>query len=65
MGRILLLLVISYAIHARGATDWDVWRWNGRPGLEDRLWDWRDMQMLYRTGRTDSPTLQGDRPLGE
>jgi hypothetical protein len=65
MAGFLLLLVISCAIHARGATDWDVWRWNGRPGLEDRLWDWRDMQMLYRTGRTDSPTLQGDRPLGE
>jgi hypothetical protein len=37
MAGFFLLLVTSCAIHARGATDWDVWRWNGRPGLEDRL----------------------------
>ncbi len=58
----ILLLAVSCAIHARGATDWDVWRWNHRPGLADRLWDWRDLQILYRTGRTDHPTLEGDRP---
>ncbi len=61
MAGFVFLLTISCAIHARGATDWDVWRWNVRPDLEARLWDWRDLQILYSTGRTDHPTLEGDR----
>ncbi len=58
MAAFILLLGISCAIHARGATDWDVWRWNHRPGLDARLWDWSDLQFLYSTGRTDVPTLE-------
>jgi hypothetical protein len=38
MAAFFLLLAVSCAIHARGATDWDVWRRNHRPGLEARLW---------------------------
>jgi hypothetical protein len=61
MSGFFLLLAVSIAIHARGATDWDAWRWNRHPGFEDRLWDWRDLQILYTTGKTASPTLEGDR----
>jgi hypothetical protein len=60
MAGFFLLLAVSIAIHARGATDWDTGRWN-RQGFDDRLWDWRDLQILFSTGRTDRPTLEGDR----
>jgi hypothetical protein len=58
----IFLLLLTIAIHARGAVDWDVWRWNHKPQLEARLWDWRDLQILYATGRTDAPQLETSGP---
>jgi hypothetical protein len=44
------LLVVSFLIHYRGATSWDVHYWNVKPTNvnEDlsRLWDWKDIQFL-------------------
>lgn len=44
------LLVLCVAIHARGALSWDTVLWNYFPIDVDRrpqrLWDWRDPQML-------------------
>lgn len=43
-------VVISFLIHYRGATDWDVHVWNEDPvGVDDnpaRVWDWCDIQFL-------------------
>jgi len=43
-------IMISFFIHYRGATTWDVWEWNGIPINVDlnpkRLWDWKDAQFL-------------------
>lgn len=43
-------LVISFLIHFRGATNWDVHYWNSEPINVDedpsRVWDWRDIQFL-------------------
>jgi len=45
-----MLLILSVAIHARGALSWDTVIWNYVPIDVDRrpqrLWDWRDAQML-------------------
>jgi hypothetical protein len=47
---IALLLLISVAVHGRGATSFTVWRWNFEPvNVDDhpaRVWDWRDPQPL-------------------
>lgn len=41
---------ISFFIHYRGATNWDVYAWNAEPVDIDRkptrLWDWEDIQFL-------------------
>jgi hypothetical protein len=43
-------IIISFFIHFRGATDWDVYAWNSDPINVDvepsRVWDWRDIQFL-------------------
>jgi hypothetical protein len=50
---LLGLSTISFAIHARGATDIATWYWNGIPTNVDaqpeRIWDWRDLQFLRGT----------------
>ncbi len=46
----MLLLVVSILINARGATARETWKWNVYPenvdDRPDRLWNWRDPQML-------------------
>jgi len=43
-------VLISFFIHFRGATDWEVYAWNSDPVNVDvessRVWDWRDIQFL-------------------
>lgn len=49
------LVIISFLIHYRGATDWDAYAWNCIPNNIDmhpeRVWDWRDIQFLRGIGR--------------
>jgi hypothetical protein len=44
------LLALSFVIHFRGATNWNVHYWNTVPvnvdDYPERVWDWRDMQFL-------------------
>jgi hypothetical protein len=46
----LLLLAVSFFVHCRGATSWEVYWWNLRPVDVDtnpqRLWDWSDLSFL-------------------
>lgn len=46
----VVVIVLSFAIHFRGATNWDVHYWNTVPvnvdDYPERVWDWRDMQFL-------------------
>lgn len=40
-------IAVSFFIHYRGATNWDVYLWNVGPvSVEDKLWDWHDLQFL-------------------
>lgn len=40
-------IAISFFIHYRGATNWDVYLWNVGPiSVEGKLWDWHDLQFL-------------------
>ena len=49
---LIVLSILSIAIHTRGATSVIPWKWNGVPDNVDehpeRLWDWRDLQFLRR-----------------
>lgn len=49
---VLLVALLSVAMHTRGATSKAVHRWNGEPTNVDatpaRLWDWSDPQFLRR-----------------
>ena len=53
----MVLLLLSVAINARGASVYATWRWNERPVTVDqepwRVWDWRDPQIL--AGILDDP----------
>jgi hypothetical protein len=53
------LLVLSVAIHARGALSWDTVLWNYYPVDVDRrparLWDWSEPQMLAGARRPLGP----------
>jgi hypothetical protein len=44
----VVLCVISFFIHYRGATSWEVYRWNVEPSeaSAERAWDWSDPQIL-------------------
>jgi hypothetical protein len=44
----VLLCAISFFIHYRGATPWEVYRWNVEPSeaSAERAWDWSDPQIL-------------------
>jgi hypothetical protein len=46
----LVLIAASFFIHFRGATSWQVYRWNDQPRDVDkevtRLWDWSDPPFL-------------------
>lgn len=57
-------VLISFLIHYRGATDWDVHVWNEEPvGVDEnpaRIWDWRDIQFLRGIGPLEPP----DRAIG-
>lgn len=43
-------IIISFLIHYRGATVWDVHKWNQEPvnvdSVPNRVWDWNDIQFL-------------------
>jgi hypothetical protein len=40
-------IALSFFIHYRGATSWDVYIWNSYPkNVALRLWDWQDPQFL-------------------
>ncbi len=45
-----VLILASFSIHYRGATNWDVYRWNVEPfnveEKHERVWDWHDVQFL-------------------
>lgn len=45
-----LCLLISFFIHARGASDFATWLWNTTPNdvnaAPARLWKWRELQFL-------------------
>jgi hypothetical protein len=45
-----VLLALSFGIHFRGATNWDVHYWNTVPvnvdDYPERVWDWGDIQFL-------------------
>jgi hypothetical protein len=47
---LLCFSVISFFIHYRGATVWEVWLWNIEPVKirvkPERIWDWQDIQFL-------------------
>jgi hypothetical protein len=47
---ILLLMIVSFYINAKGAFSWSVHKWNVEPNNVDyhheRLWDWSDLQFL-------------------
>ena len=46
----LLSIAVSFFVHCRGATSWEVYWWNLRPVDVDtnpqRLWDWADLSFL-------------------
>jgi len=40
-------IVMSFFIHYRGATTWEVYSWNNYPlSVEFKLWNWHDIQFL-------------------
>lgn len=45
-----ILILASFFIHYRGATNWDVYLWNSEPvnveEKHERVWDWKDIQFL-------------------
>lgn len=55
MSLLVCAIAISFFIHFRGATAWDVHYWNSEPVSVDadpsRVWDWRDIQFLRGLGR--------------
>jgi hypothetical protein len=57
-----VLLILSVAIHARGAWSWDTVLWNYFPVDVDRaqarLWDWRQPQWLAGVFRPLDPGAQ-------
>jgi len=46
----IVLILASFFIHYRGATNWDVYLWNSEPfnveEKHERVWDWHDIQFL-------------------
>lgn len=50
MGVFVLLALLSFAIHFRGANSWDVYLWNSTPvdmiDAKERVWDFKDPQFL-------------------
>lgn len=46
----LLSIAVSFFVHCRGATSWEVYSWNSQPVDVDnspqRLWDWSDLSFL-------------------
>ena len=54
LGVTALLVAWSFFAQLRAATTWDVWDWNSSPVNVDqrpeRVWDWRDLQILRGLG---------------
>jgi len=46
-----LLLSLGVLINARGALSSKTKAWNAAPGLDERVWDWKDMQIFAGIGR--------------
>ncbi len=48
-----LFLAFSFFVHYRGATDWEVWKWNWEPNdinyNQERAWNLQDIQFLRGT----------------
>ncbi len=48
-------VLVSFMIHMRGVTSWEVYYWNSLPVNVDknpaRVWDWRDIQFLRGIGQ--------------